>query len=220
MDIELKTGNKTGHGYLALPDTGRGPGVLLLHAWWGLTPFIRSVCDRLAGEGFVSLAPDLYGGQTATEIDEAQRLASGLDDAMTTQLVSAATEFLQDHEAVTGKKPAVIGFSLGAAYALQIERPVAAVVLFYGVADAQQAPSAAFQGHFGEADDFEPLDGVRELEQTLHGGGREVTFYTYPEMQHWFFESDRPEYDPDAADLAWQRTVAFFKEKLEIERQS
>ena len=141
----------------------------------------------MAGEGCVTLAPDIYDGQITSEIDEAQRLASGLDDAMMTQLVSAAAEFLQDHEAKTGKKPAVIGFSLGAAY-------------------AQQAPSAAFQGYFGEADDFEPLDGVRELERTPSEGGREVTFYTYPKAQHWFFESDRPEYNPDAADLAWEHT--------------
>ncbi len=92
---------------------------------------------------------------------------------------------------------------------------MAAIVLFYGVADAQGAPvDAAFQGHFGENDDFEPLDGVRELERALQSGSREVTFYTYPNMQHWFFEDDRPEYDREAAGLAWQRTIAFLRESF------
>lgn len=216
MDVELMTGTETRHGYLAVPKSEQGPGVLLLHAWWGLTPFIKSVCDRLAQAGFVVLAPDLYGGQTTTEIDQAQRLATGLDDAETSALVSAAATFLQGHEALTNERLGIIGFSLGAAYVLQIEERVEAVVLFYGVADAQGAPAAAaFQGHFGEADEFEPLDGVRELEQTLSSGGREVTFYTYPKMQHWFFEEDRPEYDREAAELAWQRTIAFLQESLE-----
>lgn len=215
MDVRLMIGNKSEHGYLALPQAGRGPGVLLLHAWWGLTPFIKNVCDRLAQAGFVALAPDLYGGKTTTEIEEAQRLATGLDDVETSAIVSAAAAFLSSHEAVTSERLGIVGFSLGAAYALRIARPVGAVVLFYGVADAEGAPvDAAFQGHFGENDDFEPLDGVEELEQTLCRGGRKVTFYTYPEMKHWFFEEDRPEYDQEAAELAWQRTVAFLQESL------
>ena len=215
MDINFQAEDKTNRGYLALPRSEQGPGVLLLHAWWGLTPFIKSVCDRLAQEGFVALAPDLYSGKTTTEIAEAQRLANGLDDAESSAIVGAAAAFLSRHDAVTSERLGVVGFSLGAAYALRMAGPVSAVVLFYGVADAEGAPvDAAFQGHFGENDEFEPLDGVEALEQTLRSGGREVTFYTYPEMKHWFFEEDRPEYDQGAADLAWRRTVAFLQESL------
>lgn len=219
MDVGFQAENETKRGYLALPQSRQGPGVLLLHAWWGLTPFIESVCERLAQGGFVAFAPDLYSGKTTTEIEAAQLLATSLDDVETSAIVSAAAAFLSSHEAVTSERLGVVGFSLGAAYALRIAGPVGAAVLFYGVADAEGAPvDAAFQGHFGENDDFEPLDGVEELEQTLRSGGREVTFYTYPGMKHWFFEEDRPEYDQGAADLAWQRTLAFLQERLGTEQ--
>jgi carboxymethylenebutenolidase len=113
-----------------------------------------------------------------------------------------------------------VGFSAGAWWAAQLAaqapEQVGAVVLCYGTvaADFEQA-RAAFQGHFGEVDAFEPLEFVQEMEQTMRDAGREVTIHMYPEAGHWFMEADRPDaYAPEAADLAWARTVAFLEEEL------
>ena len=78
-EIQLNVNEKKVNAYLAVPENG-GPGVLLLHAWWGLKPFFKQVCDRLAGQGFTVLAPDLRDGQIATTIDEAKALMEKSDN--------------------------------------------------------------------------------------------------------------------------------------------
>ena len=102
ITIQTETG-KTQNAYLALPPGGSGPGVLVLHAWWGLTDFFQTWCDRLAAEGFVALAPDLYGGQTAQTIAEATDLSEALDYEITTEIVKAAVDTLANHPATEGK---------------------------------------------------------------------------------------------------------------------
>ena len=74
---------------------------------------------------------------------------------------------------------------------------------------------AAYLGHFAAHDDFEPLEAVRALEAKIRAAGREVTFHVYPGARHWFFEPNRPEYDPAAAELAWERTLAFLYDHLD-----
>jgi carboxymethylenebutenolidase len=207
---------------LAVQDKGSGPGVLVLHAWWGLNDFMRQVCERLAGEGYVALAPDLYHGKVATTIAEAEKLGGQLDaDAARAQAeIAAALDRLLHLPATEGERTGVIGFSLGAYYALWLadHRPedVAALVVFYGTSgDLFQKMQAACQGHFAERDPFEPPEGVQQVYERLRAAGRDVTFYTYPGTGHWFFEQDRPDaYDPEAAELAWQRTVEFLQKTL------
>lgn len=207
-------------GYLAVPDQG-GAGVLLLHAWWGLTPFFKTLCDRLAAAGFIALAPDLYRGRTTATIEEAQQLVRVADaDEATPRTVRAAADYLLAHPARSGAKLGVVGFSMGAWWAAQLAalapEEIGAVVLYYGVvaADFAQA-SAAFLGHFGGRDDFEPLDGVQAMEQELRAAGRDVSIHVYPQAGHWFCEEDRPDaLDPEAADQAWERTLAFLRERL------
>ena len=198
-----------GRAYLAQPGTTPAPGVLVLHAWWGFTPYIEAVCDRLAQAGFVALAPDLYEGDTTDTIAGAEALRGQHPNDRLGEIANDALSTLRASPAVTGPV-AAIGFSLGAAWAavLATERPedVRAAVVFYG----------AYQGHFGEQDDMEPLDGVREMESEIRAAGREVTFYTYPEAQHWFMEPNRPEYRPADAELAWERTLAFLAQQLEL----
>lgn len=70
--VEFQAGNRIAKGYLAIPDRGEGPGVLVLHAWWGLNDFFKNLCDRLAGEGFAAFGPDLYDGKIAVSIEEAK----------------------------------------------------------------------------------------------------------------------------------------------------
>jgi carboxymethylenebutenolidase len=211
-------------GYLALPQAGQGAGVLVLHPWWGLNEFIRGFCDRLAGEGFVVFAPDLYDGRTATTIEEAEQLSGSLDFEATIPVVTGAADYLREHTAVRGTQIGVIGFSMGAAWALLLTaelRPddMAAVVLFYGnypgigQDNSFAKTRAAFLGHFAEDDPYEDVADMEATRQDLERAGREVTFYTYPETGHWFFEADRPDaYKQTAAELAWQRTLGFLKE--------
>src|SRR5829696_7486284 len=211
--LQVREANRA---YLAVPDSGAGPGVLVLHAWWGLTPIFTDVCDRLAAAGYVALAPSLYAdGATAATIAEAEALRDAHDEqAVAAPVVQAAAEQLRGLPAVNGAQFGVIGFSLGAYWALHLSqvRPddVGAVVAIYGTDDGDyRTARAAYLGHFAEHDDFEPLEAVRALEAKIREAGREVTFYVYPGTGHWFVEPNRPEYDAGAAELVWERTLAF-----------
>ena len=218
---EFSVAGGTAKGYLAIPESGTGPGVVVLHAWWGLTEFFKEICRRLAKEGFVALAPDLYGGATASTIGEAKRLRSAMDRNMANKGLQAALDYLRSHPAVSGSNVGLIGFSLGGHLALWLARnkpkEVAAVVVFYGTGGGSFAKvQAAFLGHFAEKDPYASARSVQKLEERLQSAGREVTFHVYPGTGHWFFEEDRPDaYDADAARLAWERTVKFLQARLE-----
>jgi carboxymethylenebutenolidase len=217
---------RTINTYLAVPKHGSGPGVLVLHAWWGLTQPFRQVCDRLADAGFVALAPDLYHGKTTASIEEAQELSDALDqDAHQCRAdITGAVMTLRHHEATRlaggHGKLAIVGFSLGGAYALStsivLPQEIAAVVTFYAsypglqYADAQ----SAYLCHFAEHDPFEPAESVAQMQQTLQAAGKPAAIHIYPGVRHWFCEENRPEYDAEAADLAWQRTLAFLHQHL------
>src|SRR5215212_9292112 len=138
MQEEFDINGTTVAGYLALPEErGQGPGVLVLHSWWGLTPFFEDVCERLAAEGFVAFTPDRYGGPTAATIEEAEALQREREDLVRTEaILRASVEFLGTHEAVVGGRLGALGFSAGAAWALllSVREPelIRAVVTFYG----------------------------------------------------------------------------------------
>ncbi len=215
LDIEL------GHAkaYVAMPASGRGPGLLVLHAWWGLNPFFKHLCDRLALAGFVALAPDLNEGQVAVTVDEARRLMAGRDQARTETAVLSAIDSLRAQPAVQPGGLGALGFSMGAGWAayLATVRPddLAAVVLFYGTNIAEFAAArAAFQGHFAENDEWESAADVQQMKDALEAAGRPAIFYSYPGTEHWFFENDRPEYNRVAAQMAWERTLSFFGRHL------
>ncbi len=223
MSEWLQVGPKGDRAYLAVPADGTGPGVLVLHAWWGLTSVFTDVCDRLAAAGYVALAPSLYAdGATAASIAEAEVLrdAHDLAAAEVEAVAQAAVEQLHGLPAVTGGQIAVIGFSLGAYWALNLSqlRPddVSAVVVFYGTDDGDYSTArAAYLGHFAQHDDYEPLDAVRALEEKIRSARREVTFHVYPGTGHWFFEPNQPQaYDDEAAGLARERTLDFLKAQL------
>jgi carboxymethylenebutenolidase len=209
-------------GYLATPAAGSGPGVLVLHAWWGLNETIRTVCDRLAGAGFVAFAPDLYHGEVAETIPAAEALGSALDAnfEQARAEVAAAAAYLDELAGLPGRGVAVVAFSLGVYYALDLAAAhpdsVHAAVIFYGSGDADFSTSkASYLGHFAAEDEFEPEPNVAALEESLRQAGRPVTFYRYPDTGHWFFEPDRTAaYDDEAAQLAWQRTLAFLHDAV------
>jgi carboxymethylenebutenolidase len=206
-------------GHFARPEDG-GPGVLVLHAWWGLNDTIRAVCDRLAREGFTSFAPDLYHGETASTIEAAEALSGALDGDAAEREVAAAADWLWTQVPVHGAGIGVVGFSLGAYFALQlaVTDPVhtRAVVAFYGTGPSGfERARASFLGHFAESDPYEPAELVDALESELRAAGRPVRFHRYPGTGHWFFEPDRPDaHDPDSAELAWDRTLDFLRSEL------
>ncbi len=209
-------------GFLALPRTGNGQGVLVLHAWWGLNDTIKAFCSRLAESGFLAFAPDLYHGQVAQTIEEAEVLSSALDGnfLQAKAEIAEATRFLAEKAGKDGNNLAVIGFSLGAYYALDLSNAdpehIRSVVVFYGSGVENFSSSKAdYLGHFAGDDPYEPTANVDFLETALQQTGRSVTIYRYSGTGHWFFEPDRTQaYDPEAANLAWERTLAFLNRSL------
>ena len=207
-------------GYLAVPPSGVGPGVMVLHAWWGLNKTIEDVCDRLATAGYFAYAPDLYHGKSTMEIEQAETLSEQLDSQQAMSDIADAADLLFTLAAVQVKGIGVIGFSLGAFFALKfsIEEPerVQSVVLFYGTGNEDFSSSqSAYQGHFAEVDPYEPAEYVDQLESAIKAASRPVEFFHYEGVSHWFFEPDRIDaYNQQAAKLAWKRTLNFLNQTL------
>jgi carboxymethylenebutenolidase len=206
--------------YIALPTSGQGKGVLVIHAWWGLNDFFRGVCDRFATEGFVALAPDLFQGQVATTVETARSLRDQRRPEPAAKTLTRAMGQLVNHPAVQGSTVGVVGFSMGGHWALwlsqQAELPIGAAVTFYGTrAGDYSASQAAFLGHFAEKDDWVSDTALKKFRKGLETAGRIAELFVYPGTGHWFFESDRRDaYDKEAAAQAWQRTLRFLKEEI------
>lgn len=213
-EITLNVNGKSVNAYLAAP-AGGGPGVLLLHAWWGLKPFFKQVCDRIAEQGFTVLAPDYYQGRIAGTVDEAKALMENNNEELMGDVIKVAHDHLA---AQTGCPIGMIGFSMGAGWSLAVaskEPDVAAVVLFYGanIVDFKNLKAKTL-GHFSDVDEWEPFEWVEKMQAEMKSAGVDVTLHIYPGAAHWFVEEDRPEYDAAVAQLAWERTFAFLKENL------
>jgi carboxymethylenebutenolidase len=208
-----------GTGYLALPEAGSGPGVLVLHAWFGLTPSIRGVCDRLAAEGYVALAPDLFHRETALTVDDGEALLKAADANQLAHLVRSGLHTLRSLPITPAGPAGVVGFSMGASLALWLSvreaEGVAATVAFYGVQDiAFEGATSAYLGHYAEDDPYVSEDDLVFFEASLGLDEIRPTVHRYPGTEHWFFDVDRPEHHPEAAALAWQRTVDFLREHV------
>jgi carboxymethylenebutenolidase len=220
--VEFRSNGDTASGYLAVPASGTGPGLLVVQEWWGLVPQIKRTADRLAEEGFVALAPDLYRGDYAehTEMDKANELMQSLPPDRAARDMSGATEFLLGHDAVQGDKVGVIGFCMGGMLALFITAlqgdKVAAATPFYGAPLGDMAPdwsglTASVQGHFAENDDFFPPDAVKQLEAQLKDMGKDVEFIVYPGTGHAFANEEDPlgNWNAEAAETALNRAKTF-----------
>ena len=216
QDITFNVNGQPAAGYLALPSEANAPGVIVLHAWWGLNQIFKDLCNRLAAEGFVAFAPDLNGGRVAKTIDEAKEIMSSLDGQRKYDIAMAAVEYLRARPEVQKGPFALIGFSMGAAWSLVLasERPedVHKAVLFYGAGEGDFAKvKAEILGHYSDTDEWEDINYVRSMENEMRNAGMKTNFHIYPQMPHWFFEEDRPEFNPQAAELAWTRTLEFLR---------
>jgi carboxymethylenebutenolidase len=210
-------GEATVGAYQRIPDGARA-GVVVLHAWWGLNDDVIAYADRLADAGFAVIAPDMFHGQVATEVEDAERLSGEGDAGDAGAIAFAAVDQLAE-----GLGPdaslATLGWSFGAAYAIWApsERArVASTVVYYGAyADEFLKDSTApLLGHFAEEDPFTTDDEVSELEAGYSRAGRDITTYRYPGTGHWFAEPSRDAYRPEAAELAFERTVAFLRDTI------
>ena len=220
--VEFPANGATASGYLALPTRGHGPGLIVIQEWWGLVDHIKDLCDRFAAEGFVALAPDHYHGQQTRSPDDAAKLFMALNIAAAGKELRGAADFLLAHRAVMPKKVGVLGFCMGGQLALyaaatQGDR-LACAVDFYGIHPKVTIDPATISvpvlGHFGLKDSSVPVEGVRRLAAQVEAAGGSFQAHFY-EAGHAFFNDTRPQaYNAEAAALAWDRTLAFLREKL------
>ena len=202
--------------YLAPARPAPGPPVLILHPWWGLNQTIRDLADRLAGDGFTVMAPDMFQGTVLTTPDDALANVKSLTEADGERIragVLASLDHLLAHPDARGDRAGIIGLSFGAMEGTEVaaERPdIGAFVTYYsGIFEAPDG--IPYLGHFAEDDEFDDSAQVSDFEQTLGTGS---AAHVYPGTKHWFIEGDRPEFHSDAAEQAYARTVAFLHENL------
>ncbi|MEL6383064.1 MAG: dienelactone hydrolase family protein [Cyanobacteria bacterium J06626_18] len=211
-----------GLGYLAVPASGEGPGVIVLQEWWGLVPHIKTVADRFAEAGYVALAPDLYDGESTTSPDEAGRKMMALNMEKTARSLETAIGYLLNLEAVNQPQVGVVGFCMGGQLALlaaTVSDRIGATVDFYGIHPNIQPNfsklSAPVLGLFGAQDNLVPLEAVEGLVAAAKSAGATIETQMYASAGHAFFNDTRPEaYNAAAAEDAWDQTLTFFQTHL------
>jgi carboxymethylenebutenolidase len=221
QNVTFPSNGRTAHGYLALPPSGRGPGVIVIQEWWGLTSHIADVTNRLAAEGFVALAPDLFGGATTHDAEEAGRLMSELPVDQAARDLGGAVDYLLGHDTVTSSTVGAVGFCMGGGFVLVLAAQqgdkIGAAVPFYGVLKEDYPSfaqlSAPLLGHFGEQDAFYPPEAARALAARIESeSGVKPEFHFYP-AGHAFHNDENliGTYDAEQAKLAWARTLEFLR---------
>ncbi len=224
QNVTFPSNGHEAHGYLATPAGGTGPGVIVIQEWWGLDDHIADICDRLAAEGFVALAPDLYGGRVAHDSDEAGKFMTELPVDQAARDLGGAVDFLLDHEAVTSSKVGTVGFCMGGGFVLTLAAQqgdkIGAAVPFYGVGPAvpntYTGVSAPVQGHYAEDDGFYPVAQARaQEEQIRRESSAPVEFFYYPGGHAFHNDKDKMgTYNAESAKLAWSRAVDFLRSNL------
>jgi len=220
--IQFPANGHSTAGFLAIPPSGSGPGLLVIQEWWGLVDHIKDVCDRFAAQGFVALAPDLYHGVATKRPDEAGKLFMALNIAKAAADLRGAADFLLGRPQVTSKKIGVLGYCMGGQLALyagaEFPDRIGAVVDFYGIHPNVRIDPARLRvpvlAHFAERDNsVKPAD-ARALIDKIKAGGGTIEAHFYP-ADHAFFNDTRPTvYDKACADLAWERTLEFLGRHL------
>jgi carboxymethylenebutenolidase len=220
-DVEFEANGGTAKGYLAEPE-GDGPGLILLGDWWGLDDNTRELVDNFAKEGFVTVAPDLYGGSTTEEPDEAQKQLMAMNMVEAEKEMRGAVKFVLDHPKCNGQVGSV-GFCAGGGlsiWAAASNPQIGAAVTYYyvmphGKPDFSKI-KAPVLGHFGTNDDFVSVDDAKALEQEMQAAGVDAAFEYYEGAGHAFANShDRlGTYDEGHAKKAWEKTVSFLKQHL------
>ena len=220
--VEFSSNGTTASGYLSKPESGKGPGVIVIQEWWGLVDHIKDVADRFAREGFVALAPDLYHGKTTKSPDEAGKLFMALNIDRAEKDLRGAIQFVLAQEQTDGGKVGTVGFCMGgqlSLYAACANPNVGACTNFYGIHPNVHPNIAGLQapvlGIFAEKDGSVTPDAARKLEAQLKSAGKQTEFHIYPGVSHAFFNDTRPEvYNEVYAKESWQRMLKFFRQHL------
>ncbi len=217
--IEFPSHGGTTSGFLAQPASGSGAGVIVIQEWWGLNQHVQDVATRLAHEGFLALAPDLYHGRVTRSPDEAGKLLMALNIAQAERDLRGAVAHLR---AQSGRAVGTLGFCMGGALSLFAActngAEVGACVVYYGghphVTYAFDQLRAPVLGHWAEDDAWANAN-VPLIDAGLRQHGKTWDSYVYQGTKHAFFNDTRPEvYDRTAAESSWARTLAFFRQHL------
>ncbi len=220
--VSFKANGRATDGYLATPRGGRGPALVVLQEWWGLVDHIKDLCERFSHEGFFALAPDLYHGETAKSPDEAGKLSMALQIDEAAKDMAGAAKYLIALDGVSPKRVGSIGFCMGGQLALyaacELPELFCGAVDFYGVHNRVTVDASRLSGpvqfHFATRDKSTPPDKATGLVESIRAAGKESEAYFY-EADHAFFNDTRPTvYNPEAAHLAWERTLEFLRERL------
>ena len=219
--VSFQSNGGTSDGYLALPASGSGPGVIVIQEWWGLVGHITALADRFAAVGFAAFAPDLYHGAKTGEPDEAQRLMMGLAMDQAAKDMAGAAAYLAGRPECTGRV-GTVGFCMGGSLSLwsaALSEEISTAVGFYPAVpwERMRPDWGRYQGktavvHCSEEDGTSAAEAARE---GIEAAGGQVVIYTYPGTHHAFVNDDRPEvYDHDAATLACDRTIEHLRTHL------
>ena len=224
QNVTFPSNGNEAHGYLAIPPGGHGPGLIVIQEWWGLTTHIAAMTDRFAEAGFVALAPDLFGGKTTHDAEEAGRLMQALPVDQAVTELSGALDYLLGLDATTGTRIGAVGFCMGGTFVLRLasragDRLAAAVAVYPVLAEIPDVSGvrAAVQAHFGADDDFLPADAVEQLEAGLtRATGSPPELHRYP-AGHAFMNDENllGTYDSEQTRIAWDRMVEFLHAQLD-----
>jgi carboxymethylenebutenolidase len=202
--------------YFVSPSSGPGHPLLLLHSWWGLDSGVRKLADRISDEGHTVLVPDLLTGRTFEDADAAEEHLKSADANRLASLTQASVHLVRERGADRDAPVSIVGMSMGASLGLwasiRIPDAVSRVVSFYGTQTIDFAGAkAAYQLHFADDDEIVDSDEAAFMEATIGLNGLSVESHSYPGTSHWFFEPERPNYDAEAAEQAWERMVEFLR---------
>lgn len=222
-NVSYKSGDDTVQAVLYTPD-GKGPfpGIVVIHEWWGLNDWVKEQAAKLADQGYVTLAIDLYRGKVATTPEEAHEIMRGVPEDRAKRDLHAAVEFLKAQSSVKPDRIGSIGWCMGGGYSLDValqEPTLSADVINYGhlASDPESLKSihASILGLFGGQDRGIPADDVRKFEQALKQQGKKVEIMIYPDAGHAFENPNNKDgYRADDAADAWKRTVSFLASTL------
>ena len=216
--LEFKANGGTGTGYLSRPiSAGPHPGVIVIQEWWGLNANIKGIADRIAAEGYIALAPDLYHGQVGAEPDEAQKLMMAMSREQAMEDLNGAVAALDARGDVDSWKIGVSGFCMGGglALALAMENPKIRVCApFYGLPmggiEGVKNIKGSVLGFYGAQDAHITPARVEELRSALKAAGIEHEIVIYPDADHAFFNNTSPAFHASSAADAWTHLMDFF----------
>jgi carboxymethylenebutenolidase len=218
--VQFKSGDQTIGGFLAAPDTpGKHPAMIVIQEWWGVNDWVKEQTEKLAGEGYVALAVDLYRGKTTTDPGEAHELMRGLPQDRAIKDLKAAFDYLAARPDVKPESIGVIGWCMGGGLAIQLavhEPRIRACVVNYGALPTDpgdmQLIGAPILGNFGADDKGITPDDVKGFEKSMSKLRKVVSLKIYDHAGHGFENpNNTAAYRPEAAADAWGRTLVFLK---------